>query len=95
MALTPEMLDELVKGCKTPKDVESLYSQMLQHTINRSLEAEMQAHLGYERHDPAAEGAGENRRNGKSRKVVQSTVGTLAIDSGSVRGPPLESAIDT
>jgi len=81
MALTPEMLDELVKGCKTPKDVESLYSQMLQHMINRSLEAEMQAHLGYERHDPAADGAGGNRRNGKSRKVVQSAVGELTIDT--------------
>lgn len=81
MALTSEMLDELVKGCKTPKDVESLYSQMLQHMINRTLEAEMQAHLGYERHDPAADGAGGNRRNGKSRKVVQSAVGTLEIDT--------------
>ena len=81
MALTPEMLDELVKGCKSPKDVESLYSQMLQHMINRSLEAEMQAHLGYERHEVAAEGAGGNRRNGKSRKALQSAAGTLEIDT--------------
>ncbi|MFN7184233.1 MAG: transposase, partial [Thermomonas haemolytica] len=73
------MLDELVKGCKTPKDVESLYSQMLQHMINRSLEAEMQAHLGYERHEAAVEGG--NRRNGRSRKAVQSAVGTLEIDT--------------
>lgn len=81
MALTPEQLDELVAGCKTPKDVESLYSQMLQHMINRSLEAEMQAHLGYERHETAAEGAGGNRRNGKGRKRVQSAVGPLQVET--------------
>jgi len=81
MELTPEQLDELVGGCKSQKDVESLYSQMLQHMINRSLEAEMQGHLGYERHDAAPEGAQANRRNGKSRKTVRSEVGALQIET--------------
>ena len=80
MVLPREKLDELVSGCKTPKDVESLYSQMLQHMINRALEAEMQTHLGYERHD-AAGAAGGNRRNGRGRKQVQSAVGTLQIET--------------
>jgi len=79
--MTKEQLDELVGGCKTPKDVESLYSQMLQHMINRSLEAEMDGHLGYERFSPAAAAAGENRRNGKTRKRVQSEVGALEIET--------------
>ena len=35
MALTPEMLDELTKGYKTPEELSTLYSQMLQHMINR------------------------------------------------------------
>lgn len=69
--------DELIGGCKTPKDVESLYSQMLQHMINCSLGAEMQAHLGYEQHESANDEAGGNRRNGESRKQVQSAVGKL------------------
>jgi len=30
MALTKTMLDELTSECKTPQDVEKLYSQMLQ-----------------------------------------------------------------
>lgn len=77
MTLTPKMLDELTGECKTPQDVEKLYSQMLQHMINRSLEAEMQAHLGHERHQKAS----GNPRNGKSRKVVQSAVGDLQIDT--------------
>src|SRR3546814_3112328 len=77
MTLTPKMLDELTGECKTPQDVEKLYSQMLQHMINRSLEAEMQAHLGHERHQKAS----GNPRNGKSRKVVQRAVGDLQIDT--------------
>lgn len=77
MALTKAMLDELVGECKTPQEMEKLYSQMLQHMINRSLEAEMQAHLGHERHQKS----GGNPRNGKSRKAVQSSMGELEIET--------------
>lgn len=77
MDIDKTMLDELTRECKTPQDVEKLYSQMLQHMINRSLEAEMQAHLGHERH---ARSSG-NVRNGKSRKRVQSAVGDLQIET--------------
>ncbi|WP_418113096.1 IS256-like element IS1113 family transposase [Xanthomonas oryzae] len=71
------MLDELTSGCKTPQDVEKLFSQMLQHMINRSLEAEMQAHVGHAPHGRS----GGNVRNGKSRKTVQSAFGELQIET--------------
>jgi len=77
MALTKAMLDELTGECKTPQDVEQRYSQMLQHMINRSLEAEMQAHLSHARHGKSS----GNPRNGTSRKTVQSTVGDLQIET--------------
>ena len=82
MEFTPELLDDLTRGCKTPGDVSRLYSQMLQHMINRSLQAELDAHLGYEAHDKAEPGAQRtNTRNGKSRKTVQSEVGELTIET--------------
>jgi len=81
MKLTPEQLDALVGECRDPKEMASLYSQMLQHMINRSLEAEMQTHLGYAQNESAPEDAGNNRRNGKSRKTVQSEVGDLQIET--------------
>jgi putative transposase len=81
MKLSKEQLDALTAGYKTPQEMESLYSQMLQHMINRSLDAEMQAHLGYERHETATAGAGGNRRNGKGRKAVQSAAGVLEIET--------------
>ncbi len=45
-----QMLDGLVAEYKTPADVEALYTRMLQRVINRSLNAEMDAHLGYAGH---------------------------------------------
>ena len=77
MDLDKTMLDELTRDCKTPRDVEKLYSKMLQHMINRSLEAEMQAHLGHERHGRSS----GNVRNGKSRKRVQSAIGDLQVET--------------
>ncbi|MBB4131779.1 hypothetical protein GGR61_003069 [Xanthomonas arboricola] len=47
MKLSKDRLDELTAGYTPPEQMGSLYSQMLQHIINRSLEAEMQTHLGY------------------------------------------------
>ena len=77
MELDKTMLDQLTADFKTPQDMEKLYSQMLQHMINRSLEAEMQAHLGHERHGRS----NGNARNGKNRKTVQSAVGDLAVET--------------
>ena len=46
MELSKATLEELTAGFKTSQEMEALYAQMLQQMINRSLEAEMQAHLG-------------------------------------------------
>ncbi|QSA97488.1 IS256 family transposase [Methylococcus sp. EFPC2] len=82
MALNPETLDELLKDCKTPQDVDALYSQLLQRLINRSLDAEMEVHLGYERHAKNAAGQPRgNTRNGKASKTVKGTFGELEIET--------------
>lgn len=72
-------LDGLVSGCKTPEDVATLYSQLLQRVINRSLEGEMDAHLGYARHEKNETGRRRNGRNGGTSKTVKGTFGELAI----------------
>lgn len=81
MALETKVLDEVLAGCKTPEDVDKLYSQMLQRLINRSLEAEMDAHLGYEKNDKAEGGRRGNTRNGKATKTVKGTFGELQIET--------------
>ncbi|MGH6629715.1 MAG: transposase, partial [Burkholderiales bacterium] len=77
MALSKETLDQLTVEFKTPQELRSAYSQMLQHMINRALESEMQAHLGHERHGRSS----GNTRNGKARKTVLSTEGALEIET--------------
>ena len=87
--LDAEMLDELTVQCKTPEGVESLYSQLLQRMINRSLDAEMDAHLGYDRHDKG-ESARANWRNGKTEKTVKGTFGELEIETPRERDASFE-----
>ncbi len=79
MKVDETMLDGLTAQCKTPEDVASLYTQMLQRVIDRGLSAEMDAHLGYERHAKAADGRRANARNGTIPKRLKGTFGEVQI----------------
>ena len=80
--ISTSIVDELLKDCKSPKDVESLYSQLLQQMINRSFDAEMDAHLGYEKHERQDAGSSRsNTHNGKSRKTVKGAFSELEIET--------------
>ena len=56
----PEVIDEILKGYKGPEDFWGLIKELKKAIIIRSLEGEMECHLGYGKHDKAP---GENRRN--------------------------------
>ncbi len=77
--LDDKVLDGLLGECKTPADVSALYSQLLQRVINRSLEGEMDAHLGYARNEKADAGRRQNARNGGTPKTVKGTFGEIAV----------------
>lgn len=77
MTMDKDLLDQLTANCRTPQDVEKLYSQMLQHTINRSLEAEAEAHLTRATNSRATGTA----RNGKDCKKVQSVAGKMDVEA--------------
>jgi putative transposase len=77
MALSKATLEQLTAEFKSPQELQSAYSQMLQHMINRALEGEMQAHLGHERNGRSS----GNARNGKGRKTVLSAEGALQIET--------------
>jgi transposase-like protein len=81
MTIKPEQLDVLLGDCKSPEDVDNLYSQLLQRLINRSLEAEMTAHLGYGPGESTGPEKRSNTRNGKSKKTVKGTFGKLEIET--------------
>ncbi|BBA33821.1 transposase mutator type [Methylocaldum marinum] len=76
------LLDELLKGYTNPKDIlgeHGLLKQLTRRLVERALEAEMTAHLGYAPHAPEGRGSG-NSRNGKSAKTIQTETGPLAIE---------------
>lgn len=72
-------IDALLEDCKTPGDVDKLYSQLLQKMINRGLSAELDAHLGYDKAARSSTGKRANSRNGHTDKTVKGTFGELEI----------------
>ncbi len=82
MAITKEMLDELLKDYRGPEDLTGeagLLKQLTKALVERAMGAELTEHLGYEKHE-AGEKPSENRRNGRSPKTVRSDQGPMTID---------------
>jgi putative transposase len=74
-------LDELLAGKTTEEIVgeNGLLKQLTKALVERAMNAELNHHLGYEKH--AAEGRGSgNNRNGKSLKKVQGDFGAVEIE---------------
>jgi putative transposase len=56
-----------------------LLGRLTKVVLESALEGEMDAHLGYRKHDPAGDGSG-NSRNGKRAKTVVTDVGPVRIE---------------
>ena len=56
----------------------SMLGELVRAVLERALEAELTAHLGYGRHDPAGHHSG-NSRNGTIAKTVQTGVGPVPL----------------
>lgn len=76
------LLDELLKDYTDPKDIlgeHGLLKQLTKRVIERALDAELPAHLGYAPHVRHGSEAG-NTRNGTSPKTVQTDTGPLHLE---------------
>ena len=69
---------ELAKDIKSEKDLGALTQQLVKLTVETALNAELDEHLGYEKHSPTGRGSG-NSRNGTSKKRVKSQHGGVDI----------------
>ncbi len=95
MAIDDRLIDELLKDYKRPEEIigaNGLLKQLTKAVLERVLEGEMTAHLGYEKHDPAGNHQG-NPRNGKSRKTVKGEFGELELETPRDRQGTFESKI--
>lgn len=71
---------ELAKDLKTEADLSDFVSELMKLTVETALGSEMEAHLGYPKHDPAGHGSG-NSRNGSTRKRVKGQHGEIEIST--------------
>jgi putative transposase len=81
LSIRDELIDELLQGYRSPEDLtgeEGLFKELKKRLLERALGAELSAHLGYEKGDPAGRGSG-NSRNGYSNKTVIGEDGALEL----------------
>jgi transposase-like protein len=72
MAFSKELLDEILKDYPGPDDFygpQGIVKQLTKAPVERTREAELTGHLGYEKHDQG-EKTLTNRRNGKISRVT-------------------------
>jgi transposase-like protein len=68
---------EAAKSLKTDKDLADFSKMLKKITVEAALNAEMDDHLGYDKHQPSAN---ENSRNGYSSKTLISEEGHFQVD---------------
>lgn len=79
---TDELIDNLLKECRSPEEVTGqggLLEQLTKRLLERALAGELTDHIGYAPH--AAEGRNSgNSRNGRSKKTLKGTFGTMPLE---------------
>ncbi|APT84512.1 IS256 family transposase [Corynebacterium aquilae] len=79
---SPELAEILKEFATSSTDINDMVRSMIQTGINTALQAEMDAHLGYQAGDrtgKARHGTADNHRNGSYNKTVQSQYGPIDI----------------
>ena len=82
MAITKEVLDELLKDCNSPDEFygpDGLVKQLSKALIERMMQAELTEQLGYSKNE-SGEKETENRRNGKTSKTLRTDQGPMEIE---------------
>lgn len=82
MTIDNELIDNLLKDYKKPEDLigeDGLLKQLTKALLERAMQAEMNEHLGYEKHSPAGKNTG-NSRNGKSSKTLKGEFGRMPLE---------------
>lgn len=73
-----ELVKLLMSECESTRDIQDKLKRLFAGTIEQMLEAEMEEHLGYEKHSVAGNNSG-NSRNGYGKKTISSDYGECEI----------------
>jgi putative transposase len=74
-----EVIDELMKEYRGPQDFQALFTALKKAVMERALNAELSAHLGYEKGQEKPVGD-SNHRNGSSAKTVLGESGAVRLE---------------
>lgn len=69
---------EAAKSIKTESDLDTFRQMLTKVTVEAALNAELDEHLGYDKH---AQSTNANSRNGKSRKTVRTEAGQFELET--------------
>jgi len=97
MAITDEVLNELLRDYQKPEDLlgqNGLLKQLQKRLLEKAMGAELTVHLGYGKHDPAGRNSG-NSRNGSSPKTLKGEFGNLELATPRDRNGSFEPQIVT
>jgi putative transposase len=90
-----KLIDTLLAGYEKPEDIigkNGLLKQLTKALLERAMQAELTAHVGYEKHDPAGNNSG-NSRNGASRKKLKGDFGEIDLETPRDRNGSFEPRI--
>jgi len=73
-----ELVELLATECTSVEDVQAMMKSLFKGTLERVLEAEMDSHLGYVKHDNEGDLIG-NSRNGYGVKTIQTDMGKTEL----------------
>jgi putative transposase len=96
MGIDVELVDRLLaEHGKRPEDIageNGWLKQLTKAILERALNAELSAHLGYAKHDPAGYKSG-NSRNGKTKKRLKGDFGEMELETPRDRNATFEPLI--
>lgn len=81
MAITDDLLDQLMKDYQKPEDLigeNGLLKQLTKRLLERAMQTEMTEHLGYDKHCTTGKNSG-NSRNGTYKKKIKGDFGNLDV----------------
>jgi transposase-like protein len=87
--------EEELKNCKSVDDIvgkNGLIKKLIKNALESLLDAELENHLGYKKHEAKGKNSG-NSRNGSSSKNIKSSYGEVEIDIPRDRNGEFEPAI--
>lgn len=82
MTISKEVIDEIMREYRGPEDMvgpDGILKQLTKALIERAMDGELAAHLGYAKHDVGAKPT-SNRRNGTSSKTIRTDQGPIVLE---------------